>query len=317
MFDFEMPPLDWRVCRIPKPKKPGEYRKITIPNDALKAVQRDILHYLYSVKGLWPSHFAHGFVPHRSINTGAAAHDRMADVILCMDVRDFFDNFPLEPIRKRMREAGVGEHLTEKILTACSYNGTIPQGGPCSPWLTNIGMFEVDLMISSYAKRHGFHFTRYADDITLSTTFSKDGTCDHGWLFMFYGIDKLLSENLGLHLKFSKNHVIHINGKEKRRITGVVIRKDGLGYNAPVELREKARCMVHNLARKLMDQGGVPKPEDHLQWMRAKGLVTYSDGCRIWGDGEAASADGRVQVRYWKYLEDLFHGRVDRKDTGQ
>ena len=85
MFDFDMPPLDWRVCKIPKPKKPGEFRKITIPNDQLKARQREILRYLYKVKGLKASVFAHGFVPFRNTSTGVACLPKESEVILCMD----------------------------------------------------------------------------------------------------------------------------------------------------------------------------------------------------------------------------------------
>ena len=41
MFDFEMPSLEWRHATIPK--KSGGVRHLTIPNYALKKVQRQIL----------------------------------------------------------------------------------------------------------------------------------------------------------------------------------------------------------------------------------------------------------------------------------
>lgn len=299
-FDFETPPLDWRVCRIPKPKKPGEFRKITIPNDRLKDVQRSILNYLYSIKELRPSWFAHGFVPYRNTSTGVLLHDRNADVFLCMDVRDFFDNFPLEPIRRRMIRAGVPAWLAEKILVACSYEGTIPQGGPCSPCLTNIGMFETDLMLSSFARRRGWHYSRYADDITLSTTFDVDGTWPlDSYNHIFEGVNKLLEETLGLQLKFAKNHVIRKTGMAKRQVTGVVIRKDGLGYNAPRKMRLTARAMVCNLAHKLERQHMRAWRTDKATWMKAKGYVAYMDMLRSYSDPEVAGADPVIQPKYW------------------
>lgn len=324
LFDFDLPSLEWRECRIPKPKKPGEYRKLSIPNDALKAVQRDILQYLYTVQGLRPSCFAHGFVPRRNTSTGVARHSKDADVILCMDVKDFFDNFPLKPVKDRLVMSGIGELLSAKIITACSYKGSLPQGGPCSPFLTNAGMFEVDLMLSSFAKRHGFKYSRYADDITLSLDCAEAGKDKRkNYLFMFYGVDKLLSKTLGLRLNWKKNHTIWKNGREKRQVTGVVIRKDGLGYNAPRKLRRHVRAMACNLARKLQNAGNMPEAEDFRVWAKLVGYVRYFDNLRSYSTGDAASADPIIQECYWNYLASLFDykglglEKEERRSNGQ
>lgn len=309
IFDFEMPSLEWHVCHIPKPKKPGEFRKITIPNDELKAVQRRILRFLYKTEGLRPSAFAHGFVPRRNTSTGVARLNRKAEVIACMDVKDFFDNFPLEPIRNKMRSAGLPESLIDKILQACSYKGTIPQGGPCSPALTNIGMFETDLMLGAYAKSRGYSYTRYADDLTFSKL-PDDVPVEKKprgkTRELFYAVGKILEEKLGLHLKHSKDHVIHINSSQKRQVLGVVIRKDGLGYNAPRGLRRKARAMACNLARKLQEANGVPTKADYAKWSELVGYVRYFDNLRSYSDAEAAGADPMIQERFWNYLESIF-----------
>lgn len=317
MFDFDMPPLDWRVCKIPKPKKPGEFRKITIPNDQLKARQREILRYLYKVKGLKASVFAHGFVPFRNTSTGVACLPKESEVILCMDVKDFFDNFPLEPIRKRMIEAGVGASLVEKILTACSFKNTIPQGGPCSPALTNIGMFEVDLMISAFARSRGYAYTRYADDITLSKIpeVTPEVEVKNIWR-LFHGVEKILSTRLGLSLKHSKNHVIHLKGKEKRQVLGVVIRKDGKGYNAPKRMRTTARAMLCNLARKVESKGGRVFPEDRITWQKIVGYVRYFDNLRSYSDEDCATADPLIQQKYWDYLWPLFEKKAGERHAG-
>lgn len=318
MFDFELDGLDlsWRVCRIPKPKKPGEFRKITIPNDSLKGVQRDILKFLYSVKELRPSCFAHGFVPFRNTSTGVKMHDRIADVILCMDVKDFFDTFPLQPIRDRLTGAGISDHLADRILKACSFNNTIPQGGPCSPYLTNIGMFETDLKLSSFAARNGFSYSRYADDLTFSKRLgpANDREVAGGFKYFFKGVDTLLKNSLGIELKWRKNHVIMLNSPVKRRVLGIVIRKDGLGYNAPKEMRRKARAMLCSLAHKIQGQGGVPSPEDAHSWAVVRGYVRYMDNIRSYSQEEAASADPVVQERYWNYLKGIFeNGTRDRQ----
>src|SRR5208337_5251365 len=47
--------------------------------------------------------------------------------------------------------------------------GVLPQGAPTSPMLSNLVARKLDLGLSDFALENGFVFTRYADDLTLST----------------------------------------------------------------------------------------------------------------------------------------------------
>lgn len=306
MFDFDLPAdLSWRVARIPKENKPGEFRKLTIPNDDLMEVQKDILQYLYTVKELWPTIFAHGFVPYRNTSTGIARHDRLADVFICADVKAFFDNFWVDRTREQMIRV-LPVHLVDKMLTACTYEGHLPQGGPCSPWLTNIGMIEADKMIAAFLKKNGFTYTRYADDLTASQRFEVTGNKPRkSYRYIFEGIDKILKEHMHLHLNWKKNHVINLSGGDARQVTGVVIRKDGLGYNAPSKMRRMVRAMLCNLANKVYDQHGRYDNDDLYEWHKIVGYIRYFDNLRSYGDGEAASADPVIQPKFFNYLLEI------------
>ena len=284
-----------------------------IPNDELKGVQRDILNYLYKVKELKPSGFAHGFVPFRNTCTGVARHNRTAEVILCMDVKDFFDHFPVEPVRAALIEAGIGRVLTDKIITACTCDGSFPQGGPCSPYLTNIGMKEVDLLISAYAKNQGFLYSRYADDITFSRDQTTDIPLKRNYVYIFYGVEKILRDRLGLRINHRKDHQIWLKGREARRVTGVVIRKDGLGYNAPMKMRRLGRAMLHNLYRKIEDRNGVVLDSDWAEWRKVLGYIQYFDKIRSYSDEEVAGADPKIPERQFNYLAARFG--MKRRET--
>lgn len=55
--------------------------------------------------------------------------------------------------------------------------GHLPQGAPTSPMLANLAMRGFDKLVSKVANDHGLIYTRYADDLTLSTkdaNFSRD-----------------------------------------------------------------------------------------------------------------------------------------------
>lgn len=48
--------------------------------------------------------------------------------------------------------------------------GVLPQGAPTSPMLSNLSAFNLDEELTTFADLHGFSYTRYADDLTFSTT---------------------------------------------------------------------------------------------------------------------------------------------------
>lgn len=309
MFDFDLEnvPRDWRVAHIPKPNKPGEFRKITIPNDQLMSIQKGILNdSLYKVDALKPTHFAYGFVPFRNTLDAVSAHDRKAD-FFCMDIKDFFDTFPVQVVREQLIKGGLEPDYADKVLAACSYKGTIPQGSPASPCLTNIGMKEVDLMLSAFAKSLGLTYTRYADDIVMSVNWEAAGLPRKNIaVHVFKGTDKLLRETLGIKLKPSKSHVIPYRGRSKRQILGITIRMDGMGYNAPRKLRRTTRARCCNLYHKLKAQHGRPGPEDWSEYAQIKGTIQYMDYVRSGSDEQVATADPIIQEKFWNYLEKVF-----------
>ncbi len=48
--------------------------------------------------------------------------------------------------------------------------GVLPQGAPSSPMISNLVARPLDLGLNSVAKKYGFTYTRYADDICISAT---------------------------------------------------------------------------------------------------------------------------------------------------
>lgn len=315
MFDFELPEdMSWRSAVIPK--KSGGVRHIMIPNDQLKAVQRDVLQYLYSLHSkhkVRVSSFAHGFRPYRSIITAMKEHPLGTKVFLHMDVKDFFDNFPIGPIEASLREAGVQETLAKKILAVCSLNGHFPQGSPTSPWLTNMGMYGADLMIAALAKRANFKYTRYADDIILSLKPDVEPLRIHKikddessplvknpYYHVFAGIDSILEDSLGLHLNRKKNHVIWVGSRTKPMLLGMTKRQDGSGYSADRRLRENTRAGIYNLAKKMRAQGGVAEPADFAKWRELRGSVLFMDNVRSM-HSDKPIADCRIQEAPFLY----------------
>ena len=308
MFDFEMPSLEWRVCEIPKPNKPGEFRKLTIPNYDLLVLQERLYQYLKGLKRPRPAPYAHGFVPYRNTISAVMALDPKADVILGMDAKDFFDTFPVANVREALRASDeLTENDIDRILTACTYKNTLPQGAPTSPWLTNIGMRDVDCMLNAYALRKGFKYVRYADDIFMSTYLppGEPRPKKGHFLPIFYGVETLLKKTLGIRLHWSKSHVIYRDGSTHCEVLGIVLAHDRKGLNAPNKMRRNARAGVCALATKIEKNGGRVFPEDRARWRELLGYVRYFDNIRAAGE-ERNGADTFIQERYWNVLCDAF-----------
>ena len=56
------------------------------------------------------------------------------------------------------------------LAQICCHNNQLPQGAPTSPIISNMLCAKLDSQFQKLAKKYRFTYTRYADDITFSTT---------------------------------------------------------------------------------------------------------------------------------------------------
>lgn len=174
--------LQYHISRLPEsrryidfsiPKKSGQVRTISTPCTPLKILQRKLSQVLYSVYE--PKATVHGFVPARSILTNAKQHVHKR-FILNIDLQDFFHSIHfgrvqgifMKPPYSRPKEVAI---VLAKI---CCYSGRLPQGAPTSPIVSNMVCARMDSELRKLAQEFKCTcYTRYADDITFSTTLSK------------------------------------------------------------------------------------------------------------------------------------------------
>jgi RNA-directed DNA polymerase len=175
--------------RFEIPKKTGGARRISAPMPRLKRAQRWVLDNILDKIALHDA--AHGFRKRRSIVSNARPHVG-ADVVLNLDLKDFFPTLEYKRIRGMFRGLGYGEaaatifalvtsepDIDEVELDGQTFyvaNGArrLPQGAPTSPAITNIVCRRMDARLAGAAKKLGFTYTRYADDLTFSGPKSAD-----------------------------------------------------------------------------------------------------------------------------------------------
>ena len=110
---------------------------------------------------------ATGFEAGRSIVTNANAHVGAA-VVVRMDIKDFFTSTSRKRVLHYFSSIG-WNRLAARVLTdLCTYDGSLPQGAPTSPRLSNLVNYRLDVRLAGVAKKLGAVYTRYADDMTFS-----------------------------------------------------------------------------------------------------------------------------------------------------
>jgi Reverse transcriptase (RNA-dependent DNA polymerase). len=131
-------------------------------------LQQGLLHRLEEI--YVPRVSVHGFTFGRSIVTNARRHVGCR-WLLNIDLHDFFPSIHIGRIIGLFRAPPFNCQKEAAITLAqiCTLNGRLPQGGPTSPIISNMICFKMDREILEFAKAHRCTYTRYADDITIST----------------------------------------------------------------------------------------------------------------------------------------------------
>jgi RNA-directed DNA polymerase len=151
------------------PKKSGDLRSIHVPSPGLKIIQQklnQILKVIYN-----PRFIVHGFTKERNIVTNASIHVRQK-FVLNIDIENFFPSINFGRVRGLFinKPYQVDPSLATIIANICCFNNELPQGAPTSPIISNMICARLDSQLYEIAKKHRCYYSRYADDITFSTS---------------------------------------------------------------------------------------------------------------------------------------------------
>jgi 5S rRNA maturation endonuclease (ribonuclease M5) len=162
-------------------KRSGGIRTISAPIPELKRLQQHLASLLNECIGESDAHrgvvntLSHGFRPKHSIMTNAAMH-RKHRYVFNLDLKDFFDTINFGRVWKffeKNREFGLNATTARTIAQIACHKGTLPQGSPCSPVISNLITHILDIAMVQLAAKAKCHYSRYADDLTFSTNESE------------------------------------------------------------------------------------------------------------------------------------------------
>lgn len=196
-------PERYRIFKIQKRTDSGSkvkrYRMICVPDPQLMKAQRWI------AQNILPHGRTHdasvAYKPGSNIVDAASLHCGCKWLIK-MDIVNFFESVTERSVYRVFHEMGYQPLVSFELARVCtrkgdrtwvrnpytpkwqtwhatyseilSYTGAemlghLPQGAPTSPMLANLSMYDFDQSVEEIAAEFGLTYTRYADDLTLST----------------------------------------------------------------------------------------------------------------------------------------------------
>ena len=222
------------------PKRSGGKRVLHVPDRASKHLQRTLLKQL--IERLPIHDDVHGFRKGHSIVDNAAEHIGQ-EVIVKLDIVDFFPSTNSERVESAFKGAGFDKSAAKLLTRLTCYEGGLPQGAPTSPALSNYVNKNMDVKLADAALRRSARYTRYADDITFSfAEYSRDKVHE-----LLISTGKIL-QYYGYRLNDRKKRIIRQH--RQQLVTGLVVNER---VNLPRKTRRWLRAVKHR-----MKTGGQP-----------------------------------------------------------
>lgn len=88
---------------------------------------------------------------------------------VCIDIQDFFPSIEYGRVRTLFETIGYRELAAHALTSLSVCVDGLPQGGVTSPAISNLVCSKLDRRLAGMASRRNITYTRYADDMTLSS----------------------------------------------------------------------------------------------------------------------------------------------------
>ena len=256
-------PRRYKLHEIDKRNGRGK-RLIAQPTSEIKTLQRWATEkYLNQL----PIHdAATAYRKGASIKQHASIHAKNK-YLLKLDFENFFPSIKANDFIKHAN--GFSEFSQEdvRLLTLLFFRRELGSselvlsiGAPSSPSLSNTVMYPFDLELSNYCSARKINYTRYADDIALSTNQPKVLDAVHEFI-------KTLCQSMQYpKLKLNNKKTVFTSQKYSRQLTGLILSNDGKASLGRDKKRE-IRAMTHHFSLGKLETAEIN---------RLRGLLAFS-----------------------------------------
>ena len=186
------------------------------------------------------SSYAYAYIRGKSIKQHAAVHVK-SRFILHLDITNFFEsitNRHISDVIMRNKDLYKNiniEALIDDICKISLRNDKLCIGSVCSPVISNVIMNNFDIEVSKYCESKRLKYTRYADDIYISSlTFIDTDILEY---------IKVHLEKMGFSINMKKTRFM--SSKNRKTVTGITITHDKQ-ISVGTDMHNKIKSMVYN-----------------------------------------------------------------------
>uniref|UniRef100_UPI00273FE630 retron St85 family RNA-directed DNA polymerase n=1 Tax=Bacillus sp. MMSF_3328 TaxID=3047080 RepID=UPI00273FE630 len=215
------------------PKRNGTNREIKSPKYSLKLVQRWILTEI--LEKINVSNESMAFRKGKDGSKTNANCHKYSLYLLQLDLNDFFTSIKRENVFYLFKGLGYNTLVSNILTSLCTYQGYLPQGGVCSPYISNLICFKLDKRLKGLCSKRDIIYTRYADDLTFS--------CDN--VVTLRKLKKVIEEIIvdeGFSVNETKTRLLSPSGHKK--VNGITIHDNKIKANK--QMKRTVRAMIHN-----------------------------------------------------------------------
>jgi len=245
--------------RFEIPKRSGGSRLISSPKPKMRVAQTWINSNI--LMQLTPSKYSYAFRPKTSIVDNAKQH-LQKKVIIKLDVKDFFPSITFKRVRGYFEFLGYNPGVSTVLSLLCTdaprvkvtLKGrsqivavgarSLPQGACTSPALANLIASRLDSRLAGLINKlkGEWTYTRYADDLTFSTS---DAEPPIGQLIS--AVNRITNDEK-FEIKSQKTRIMR--SPRRQSVTGLVV---GDQVRIPKATIKKMRALFHNIDTKGKD----------------------------------------------------------------
>lgn len=264
--------------RFEIPKRGGGSREIESPPDPVRIWQRKLAVHLRDAYR--PKKGTFGFILDGGVVMNAGKHVS-ANIVLNVDLQDFFHAITFKRVAGMLRSKPLSiPHPAATVLAQlCCWRERLPQGAPTSPAVSNWVCRELDRKLGRFAHGHRCLYTRYADDLTISTRRASlpDAVVNSRVGHIVELGAELRSIIVACGFTINESKVWVRSRRERQQVTGLVVNER---VKVRREYRRKIRAALHEweskgyeaaekrfhgLDKKCRKNAKPPKLVEHLQ----------------------------------------------------
>lgn len=232
-------------------KKSGKgTRKINAPCEKLKTVQKLIKAKILDCVDVHVC--STGYKRGGSIVDNAQVHVGKR-VLLNLDIENFFPSISMPRVSGLFSALGFSEDVAIMLARLCCFEHALPQGAPTSPSLANIICHKLDRRLKGLADNRSMQYTRYCDDITLSS----DENIAKGFVSF---VKRIIAEE-GFSVNEEKTRIL--TRRSCQIVTGLAVNQK---VNIPRAKRRLVRAAFHRAAK---DSSGGESERKRLEGFAA------------------------------------------------